>query len=200
MEQKRITQIQTDLMKNVTKEDGYSANKIKTTKQKIESTARILNRELLDFHDRYVHDYYVWSIGKIDKELELLKNQNGQTYDYKDPWGEMIQGIYNHDHKIKQLEFTLSRKALTTLQFMDEAEQNYWKKFTNLIGKLNNFSFVVGYGTKVERINGATPDEFSFLITNNYQDLEIHARFIYACGMVNAPHYRFIVTQRHLTK
>ena len=82
------------------------------------------------------------------------------------------------------------------LKFINEANESYKTKFTNLVSKIIDSDFKVTF-MKVEKIGtNAKPNEFSFLISN--KEKEIHARVIYACGMIKAPHYRFIITERKI--
>lgn len=97
------------------------------------------------------------------------------------------------ESKIKQLKYKLSFGNLNDLEWIKEADENYITKFNKLVDKLVACRMDL-YHLKVEAINGGTARDFGFLISD--KKVEVHARVIYAQGEVNAPHYRFITTER----
>ena len=96
--------------------------------------------------------------------------------------------------RAKKLKKQLDLSCLNQLEWLNEADKNYKIKFDKLVARLVEFK-VSAYRMKLVFIDDNNNKEFSFMITDHLERV-IHARVIYACGEIKAPHYRFIITER----
>lgn len=128
----------------------------------------------------------------IDNPLKLLKLNDERRKNSRDPRYYSPLTVFELDGRVKNYEAKLKNDNSNLLEWLNEANDNYSRKFEKLIDKLV-FHGISSLRLKIERIvsNGSV---FEFEITDD--KITIHARVIYACGEVNAPHYRFIVTKR----
>lgn len=148
--------------------------------QQKQSITNVLNARLIDFKNRYLQDYADYSVVRVVDQINYLKTSDmnrGETQT-------------NRDNRIARVEEELKRDALIRFEAMTEANRSYNQRISGLVDKLISF----GFSTRFMRIEKIRSD-FSFLISND--EMEIHARVIYACGEVNAPHYRFVTTKRN---
>lgn len=172
-------------------------------KQLRQAVSSKITNNLMDFQDMYLADYAAFQTmllqRAIDKQTFLLNpkalaihNENGR----KDAM-HMGRRFYettmdNVNGRLAMAERQILYPAIRTMRYFNEAKENYDTKINKVIDSvckhMNDIRFL-----KIERVSDAG-HEFSFLISNN--DVEVHARVIYACGEINAPHYRFIVTKR----
>jgi hypothetical protein len=82
------------------------------------------------------------------------------------------------------------------LKFINEAAENFNTKFNRLVDELVKHG-VRSYPLTIEAISsGSTENDFNFLITHTttIKTVQVYARIIFAEGLINAPHYRFIIT------
>jgi hypothetical protein len=131
-----------------------------------------LNKELASFKELYLESFVNYRMKEIDENIKKYSEKG-----------------YMFSHLVLQRE----RKFTSYLEFLNEANKSYLIKFERLIESLVNYG-IMAYPLSIERINGGTDFDFGFLISHN--NVVVHARFIFACGMINAPHYRFIITKR----
>lgn len=172
----------------------------KDLRNRIES---MIKRNLMDFQDRYLCDYADYQERQLQNAVnrqQILLDDPEQLKRFNDSAREQRNGRFFYEITLKdiqgrlanakkQLNFPTTRK----MEYFNEAKKSYDAKIEKMI------TTVCGYNPdtrwiKIERVSDVG-HEFSFLISNN--DMEIHARVIYACGDINAPHYRFIVTKRN---
>lgn len=174
-----------------------------------------LSRTLIDFQNRYYQAYVDWNIHQIEYNLsrypkgtvELLSEQFVGA-PAKDSYFERYLSSYDRrrdnitiqlwmiQHCVRDRQFVetrLSRRALLTHQFINEAAQGYQIKFDRLIDKLIDCGFTDPRFLTVEKINNYG-DKLEFLISN--EQIECHARAIWVEGSIKEPHYRFITTIR----
>ena len=163
---------------------------IKREKQLRERLTNVLNAKLIDFKDMYLSCYVDWSKESIKTRIHNLKKENGQTYKVEGKWAHTK--TIDNTSKIERLKIELSRDMILTLKFVNEASEGYNVKIEKLIEKLVKANIDI-YKLKVEKM-GDVGSEFAFLISD--EKVEVHARVIFANGSINAPHFRFITTQR----
>lgn len=167
---------------------------LKRQKQTRETLTNILNRRLIDFKNDYLGDYVAWGVRQVELQLEDLKERHGKQIPAWKGSSKMITTDYSVS--IKRTEEKLERSHLLTLELMEIANKGYQMKFERLIEKLVGFGFTP-YKIKVETVADAGY-KLTFLISND--EMEVHARVIYVCGSIKAPHYRFITTKRNKKK
>ena len=165
---------------------------------------RKLNFRLKDFKDRYIGDYTEYQESVIKRNIEhylSLANDPKKLAEYNDEKREQHRGRrfsdFNSEYMLKQArlqEGKLVHSNLNKLTWMNEANDGYTKKLDSMIQKLVEFRLDL-WKMNVELIEGEVSDKFSFLISDDTK--EVHARVIYACGTIKAPHYRFIITKRN---
>jgi hypothetical protein len=144
----------------------------KRNKQAKEQLTYSLNKELLNFKEMYLESFVNYRMKEIDSSIVRYQ-----------------QGGYGYSHLVNKK----SRKFTCYLEFLNEGNEGYNIKFERLIENLVEYG-IKAYPLQIEKINGGTDFDFGFLISHN--NIVVHARFIFACGMINAPHYRFIITKR----
>lgn len=168
-----------------------SKAQLKREKQLRERLTSMISRTLRDFKDKYLGDYTAWNIAKMESELNWMKEEDGKPYpaDHKYYAGQ----LKNHKVGIQRLEGQLSRMNTLQLKFLSEANEGYDRKFERMIEKLVGYNFSTRF-LKVEMVSNIG-HELAFLISND--EMECHARVIYAQGAIKAPHYRFITTVRN---
>lgn len=214
------TSIEAELKKQVQKkEDGRAVNKRR--RQLRERLTVLMDRFLKPFENRYINAYTEWSMTPIKLMVEVLPSCTildgfkGQLNDtthkqLKERFPRVVLSspntrrgetedsvISNHDisnifYKVNKARSKMKIESLTRFDFMQEASQGYAIKFDNLINKMVDYEFSTG-NLRVEKVSDAG-NELAFLITNN--ERTIHARAIFINGSINAPHYRFITTER----
>jgi len=144
----------------------------KRNKQAKEQLTYSLNKELLNFKEMYLESFVNYRMKEIDSSIVRYQ-----------------QGGYGYSHLVNKK----SRKFTCYLEFLNEASEGYNIKFERLIENLVEYG-IKAYPLQIEKINGGTEFDFGFLISHN--NIVVHARFIFACGMINALHYRLIITKR----
>ena len=163
---------------------------IKREKQLREKLTSVLANRLIDFKDLYLTSYVNWNKESIKNRIKSLKESHGKPFKTEGRFAH--SGITNNTSKIERLETELKRDSLLTLEFINEANEGYNNKIQKLIEKLVKAEIDV-YQLRVEKI-GDVGSDFAFLVSDD--KVEVHARVIFANGCVNAPHFRFITTQR----
>ena len=174
-------------------------------KQLGESLKYKLTSKLRRFKDLYLGDYADYQESKIKNQINWRRNlaENPKALrDYNnEKQANLPQTFVRFDEvtveglliAIKNLENKLSFNNSNRFEWMSEANDSYKLKFDRLIDKLVGFQ-INNYKLRIETIGAGTSGDFGFLISDD--DIEVHARIIYACGEIKAPHYRFIVTGR----
>lgn len=144
----------------------------------------LLNSELTyrlqAFKNKYLEDYIAYETERIRRDIINIKQDERMSK-------------YAKDYHLGLLETKLSMNNINALEWLTEANKNYESKKDRLIRKL------VEAGMKyrelrVEKVSNAGED-LAFLISDN--EKEVHARFIYASGIIQRPHFRFITTIRN---
>lgn len=167
-------------------------------KQLAQTLTNKLSRVLVDFKDKYLSDYRDFCFEQqivVKTQYETrLKSPDLEDIAKKRRFASVEDLKKSLQFNISKIEKRLARTALFDLEKYSEADKSFQAKFDNLIKKLVAEQISTRF-LKVEKIGGGTYDKFSILISNS--EVEIEARFIYACGEIKAPHYRFIITKRN---
>lgn len=171
------------------------APKVNMAEQKRIKDARLtltsyLERKMYDFKERYLKGYVEFKFNEFDRDIKRVQNlkfENKSKYDHV----TLEQFEKNKEAKIEHIKMMKSYTYTNTLAFINEAISGYNIKFGRLIDALIEAG-IRSYPLSVESVHSATEFDFSFLIT--HKDVQVYARIIYACGEINAPHYRFIIT------
>ena len=167
--------------------------------------ARLYNdfkRRLTNFENDYLGAYVEWAHkeiqNKIDKLTYEIENEPKRLAKALEDvslskWSrEKIDRAPQMKHIREVYKKKLSRPFLITKEAIIDAANGYEKKFNKLIDKLMEAD-LAGSRLEIEQLSDAGM-ELEFLISNDVK--EVHARIIFACGEINAPHYRFITTVR----
>lgn len=155
----------------------------KRTKQTAEALTSHLNRTLVSFKNAYLGDFVKWNISQIESQLAFVKENKTTVRTERDIL-----------HLSKYYEGKLENLNLLTLEFITDAAKNYELKLAKLVDSMIKHGIKTAF-LRVQKISN-TSKEFAFLISD--KEIEIHARAVYCCGEINAPHYRFITTKRSL--
>lgn len=142
-----------------------------------------LSKKMIDFKELYLDACVNYEIRQVENRLKSCQESTE----------EFFRGT-KRTALIEMIEKQLERKNILTLRFINEANDSYEAKVDKIVQKLIKFGFSSRH-LRVERTETEASHEFSFLISN--QEIEVHARVIYACGMINVPHFRFITTKRN---
>lgn len=199
-----------------------SKRQLKINKQLRESLTYKLNKELKDFKNLYFKSYVEFFRNKIVAQANKFSNCETQgdienlylgkthketgvlntTYSYKRNSQRYLNSeevtyvskndCYNAWKSKSNAQLKLDRNELLVFGFMNEANDSYEKKFERLINRCMESKLV--NNLKVERI-GSGLNEFEILIKDIKGNV-LHSRFIFANGLIKAPHYRFIITER----
>ena len=162
---------------------------IKRLEQARKALVNQLNIQLVDFKERFLSSYVQWKFAELESELKKeIKRQAEWTDAQTRKWNWKP----NFPANIARLEKNISQTYSRTLEFITEASENYNLKFERLVAAMIQAG-IVNDSFRVEKIKNATEFDFSFLVTAG--QLQVFARIIFACGEINAPHYRFIITK-----
>jgi len=194
-----------------------SKAELKRRKDRRDRISHLIRTNLTEFKDTYLNDYAEYQKRVIERERskwekistpELLAEYNKKAEErFNERYGNYSPNVYvpysyrkfrptemsTVEWEIEKCNKKLQYSAINQLNWLTEAHEGYEKKIEKVIDKVDKYEMSTRF-MKIERINNAGSD-FSFLISND--DMEVHARVIYACGAINAPHYRFIVTKRN---
>lgn len=185
-------------------EKTISKAQLKRDKDLYNRIDSLIRGNLMDFKDMYLSDYVQYMETNLKKEVskyqeliespDKLKERNilKKAATRRNEWlsPDTIEDI---KHYLKSAERNMLFPSIRLRAYLNDAHENFEKKIFKVIEKVCNYSPDTRF-LKIERI-GDAGHAFSFLISNN--DINIHARVIYAQGSVNAPHYRFIITKRN---
>jgi hypothetical protein len=106
--------------------------------------------------------------------------------------GNSAGGIWT---KLEDVRYHLSLETVTYMRMGNEVLDNYHSKYDAMLDKIvGSRKFEAGYKIKVIEMENQVAGKFSFIVTDG--NIKVHARVIYACGLINKPHYRFIITER----
>ena len=164
---------------------------IKRLEQARKALVNQLNIQMVDFKERFLSSYVKWKFAELESQLKQeIKAQSEWTDAETIKWNWKP----NFPENIARLEKKISQTYSRTLEFITEASENYNLKFDRLVeamikAGIENDKFTV------QKIKDATEFDFSFLVS--FGQLQVFARIIFACGEINAPHYRFIITKNN---
>ena len=161
-----------------------SKAEMKRINDKKQTFTNLLNRNLIQFKNLYLKNTVEFGI-KLEsithhKFIEKIKGGKMNEVDKK--------------HAIQYAEQTRKPEMIQTLEYINDANQSFNNKIEKMVGKMIDSNITTRF-FRIEKITGGTPYDFAFLISDD--TIEIHARVIYACGEINAPHFRFITTTRN---
>jgi hypothetical protein len=186
-----------------------SKAELKRRKDRRNRISHLIRTNLIDFKDIYLGDYADYKKRVIENEKakwvaisteETLKAYNdkrekefNEYYSRSSYRSFYPTNMSTVTWNIEKCDKELSTPTLNKFKWFTEAHEGYETKIEKVIDKVDRYEMSTRF-MKIERINDAG-HAFSFLISN--EEMEVHARVIYACGEINAPHYRFIVTKRN---
>ena len=167
----------------------------KRIKDAIQALTNQLSIKLVDFKENFLTSYVDYCFSKFDRAIQLAE---AMVYDEKEMKYLYTLELFNSEKavRIARIERQKALKSTNTLIFINEANENYNIKFTRLVNELVKHG-IRSYPLTIEKINsGSTAYDFNFLITHSttIKTVQVYARIIFAEGMINAPHYRFIIT------
>lgn len=172
-----------------------------------------LGVKLIDFKDNYLEQFLSWNIRNLKsianrypdlrtfeefklkytilsyREFQNLSSCSNRKNLYTN------QEVYSIFNERNRAEDRLKRINLLTRKYYNEAFENYEGKFNILIKKMVDSGIEWNSNLTIENI-APQCGEFEFLISDT--KVQIHARIIFACGAIKAPHYRFITTVKKL--
>ena len=162
---------------------------LKQEKRNVEIVTSLLNRKLGGFYEKYLTKYVVWKREELITRKNYLEARTGKLIDPEKP----LRGKYNDEQAIGLIETKLSRSATLAFEVMKEADASYRAKIDRVANKLvkEGINFL---GLRLEMLKDVGMD-FEFLISDD--NMEVHARVIFANGEIKAPHFRFITTKRN---
>jgi len=143
-----------------------------------------LSVKMMDYKEMYLESCINYKTRRLEARLKRCKESTE----------EIFEGSYR-TRMIASIEKQLERRHLLILSVINEANESYEAKLDKVIDKCINFGINNYMKMNVERVTNGTSSEFAFLISND--EIEVHARVIYAHGLINAPHFRFITTKRN---
>jgi len=151
-----------------------------------------LEREMYGFKERYLKSYveYMFFVTFDNKIVMIKKSQYSSLSKYDRRTLEQ----FNKDKQAQIAELEARKRDFpytNTLAFINEAIEGYNVKFERLVSALIAAG-IRSYPLSIESVGSGTANDFSFLIT--HKEIQVYARIIFACGAINAPHYRFIIT------
>jgi hypothetical protein len=173
-------------MKNAqsTQNQAVSKAELKRIKDAKDCFTSLLNRNLTDFKNLYLKSSVEYGIkmekNSIENHIRMIQD-SGRT----------------EQQKVEAMKYVESRRRpemLMTLEFINEANKSFNDKIESMVCKMIEAQITRRF-LKLEKISGGTPTEFAFLISDD--KIELHARTIFACGHIKAPHFRFITTTRN---
>jgi hypothetical protein len=173
-------------MKNMKNAENQQISKaeLKRIKDAKDCFTSLLNRNLIDFKDLYLKSSVEFQIRmekkSIDNRLQVIQDSDRRP-----------------EQKAEAIKYVESRRRpemLMTLEFINEANKSFNDKIESMVCKMIEAQITRRF-LKLEKISGGTPSEFAFLISDD--KIELHARTIFACGEIKAPHFRFITTTRN---
>jgi hypothetical protein len=162
----------------------------KRQKDAREGLVRLLESTLCEFKDRYLGSYTDWCKTQRDAQHKIVMDRYQATLDEHIAKGEDQSSNY-----VMWMERAEKANSLVNTHLHSdivEAMNGYNEKFERMVDKLMINDFTASR-TRVEHVRNMGSD-LEFLIVND--QVEVHARVIFACGEINAPHYRFITTVR----
>lgn len=190
------------------KESKASLKRIKDLKSLINNR---IGGILTPFREKYLAKYLSWGLAPIIKDAEKYPDLNSledfekmflnKTYEshgfvkiskYSDTFTpDDCYSLYSRKERcINQLK----NINITTLGFLTESSKNYDVKYEKLLDKLARSGIKYNHQLKVKQVSDLG-GEFGFEVTDG--EMVVHARLIFANGVINAPHYRFITTVRN---
>ena len=180
-------------MKNAQSTQGQAVSKaeLKRIKDAKDSFTALLNRNLKDFKNLYLQSSVEFGIKMEEKAIEnnIKRIQNAELHS--------SSGFTSQEHKEESIRHVESRRRpemLMILEYINEANKSFNDKIETMVCKMIEAQITTRF-LKLQKIGGGTSSEFGFLISDD--KIELHARTIFACGEIKAPHFRFITTIRN---
>jgi hypothetical protein len=156
----------------------------KNMKNSIERFTFLLNANLKEFKSLYLKSTIEFGLKMEQQQYDATINRINET-----SFNEV-----DANNRIAIVNKRRDPEMLQTLQYINEANVSFNKKIASMAQKMYEAKINYVY-CRFHMVSGGTPSEFSFLISDD--QIELHARTIFACGMINAPHFRFITTIRN---
>ena len=170
---------------------SVSNAELKRIKDKKDRFTNSLNKNLIDFKNLYLKASVNFLMKMEEMSIQKsIKRVKDAEISYKSGWN-------SQEHKdlyIKNIEARRRPEMIQTLEFINEANKSFNLKIESMVNKMINADIHYLF-FKIEKINGGTPYQFEFIISDD--KIELHARTIFACGEIKAPHFRFITTTRN---
>jgi len=161
----------------------------KQEKRNVEIVTALLNRKLVDFKEEYFNKYIAWAMSDLENKRAHLVKVDGQVIDPMHP----LRGSYNTKAQVEAIDVKLSRPSLISFTAMKEADSSYKTKIDRVAKKIVDAGMSY-LGLRLEMLSDVG-GAFEFLVSDD--NMEVHARVIFANGMIKAPHFRFITTVRN---
>jgi hypothetical protein len=147
---------------------------------------------------------FTWLLNANLKEFKALYLKSSIDFNLKmeqishDAFIKRIKETSNDDVDAKTRIATIEKRRnpemLQVLEYINEANKSFNQKIDSMVEKMISAKINSSL-CRIEMISGGTPSEFEFLVSD--KEIELHARTIFACGHIKAPHFRFITTTRN---
>jgi hypothetical protein len=172
-----------------------SKAQLKREKDAINSLNNVLNRKLVNFKEMYLKSYVDFMFSKFDESISYWKEMKYSEFNKFGLKNRETEIQFNErmNVNIAEIEKEKAKYYTNILKFINEANDGYVAKFNKMVFECVKYG-IQSHPLNIETIGNATTSDFAFLIKSN--DVVVHARIIFACGEINAPHYRFIITKR----
>jgi hypothetical protein len=188
-----MSNVKQNTMKNMknTENQTVSNAELKRIKDAKDRFTSHLNRNLKDFKNLYLKEciQFMMKMEEMSIQRSIKKIQDAEI-SYKSGWNSQE----DKDKHIKLIESRRRPEMLQTLEFINDADKSFNQKIESMVCKMIEAK-IHPIHFKMEKISGGTPYQFEFLISDD--NIELHARTIFACGEIKAPHFRFITTIRN---
>lgn len=183
-------------MKNAQSTQGQAVSKaeLKRIKDAKDSFTALLNRNLKDFKNLYLQSSVEFGIKMEEKGIENCIKRI-QDSEMKNTYGmPSFNAEEAKEQSIRNVESRRRPEMLMILEYINEANKSFNDKIETMVCKMIEAQITTRF-LKLQKIGGGTSSEFGFLISDD--KIELHARTIFACGEIKAPHFRFITTIRN---
>ena len=156
-------------------------SRIKASKERF---TWVLNANLKDFKALYLKSSIDFNLAMEQKQHDALINRIKET----------SANEVDANTRIAIVNRRRDPEMLQVLEYINEANKSFNAKIDSMVEKMIQANIGLAH-LRFHHVSGGTPSEFSFLISD--EKIELHARTIFACGMIKAPHFRFITTIRN---
>ena len=188
-----MSNLKQNTMKNIksTENQTVSNAELKRIKDAKDLFTSLLNRNLKDFKNLYLQSSVEFGIKMEEMSIQKsIKKVQDAEISYKSGWNSQE----DKDEFIKRIELRRRPEMLMILDYINEANKSFNDKIETMVCKMIEAQIKTRF-LKLEKIGGGTSSEFEFLISDD--NIQLHARTIFACGAIKAPHFRFITTIRN---